>query len=102
MPGEKYGSMLKPGVGSGTLIPTAPMTRVVAGPWAVESERAAPACRLTATGSREPPINRKSALPPKLVIPLVAPSGFQLSTPAVSVIVERPSDARPPHVLPLP
>src|SRR3989442_11678414 len=50
-------------------MPTAPMTRVAAGrEVAVESERAAPTCKLTATGSREPPINRKSALPPKLVM----------------------------------
>ena len=103
IPGEKYGSTLNPGVGSGTLMPTAPMTRVAAGrEVAVESERAAPTCKLTATGSREPPINRKSALPPKLVMAFVARSGFQLSTPTLTVSVPSPSAARPPHVLPLP
>src|SRR2546430_7722660 len=38
IPGEKYGSTLNPGVGSGTLMPTAPMTRGAAGREGARSE----------------------------------------------------------------
>src|SRR2546427_12603381 len=94
--------MLMPGVGSGTLKPTAPVTRVVAGTALAESLRAAPACRFTANGSRLPPISRKSALPPIDVKLSAAPSGFQVVAPAATVRGPSPSAARPPHALPLP
>src|SRR5437899_6575453 len=102
IPGAKYGSMLKPGVGSGTLIPAAPVTDVSAGVALAESVRAAPTCTLTATGSRLPPIRRMSTSPPNDVKLSVAPSGFQVATPAVNFSVPSPRDVRPPHVFPLP
>src|SRR2546422_6544400 len=89
MPGEKYGSMLIPGVGSGTLNPTAPVTAVWAGVELAESVRAAPTCRLTENGSKLPPMSRNAAFPPMEVKPSVARSGFQRATPAVKVSVPR-------------
>ena len=74
MPGEKYGSMLIPGVGNGTLNPTAPVTAVWAGVELAESVRAAPTCRLTENGSKLPPISRNAAFPPMEVKPSVARS----------------------------
>src|SRR4029077_944617 len=102
IPGEKYGSMVNPGVGSGTLMPAAP--RAVAPSPAPRPELvpAPPSCGLIATGNKLPPIRRNATLPPTDVRLWVAPAGFQLATPAVSVMVERPSEARPPHVLPFP
>src|SRR6059036_2884029 len=61
--GEKYGSMLMPGVGSGTDTPTAPMTWVCFWP-STALVRTAPACRLRENGSKLPPISRNAALPP--------------------------------------
>ncbi len=94
--------MLIPGVGSGTLNPTAPVTAVWAGAELAESVRAAPTCRLTENGSKLPPMSRNAAFPPMEVKPSVARSGFQRATPAVKVSVPMPSDARPPQALPLP
>src|SRR6266849_6193874 len=91
--------MLNPGVGRGTLNPTAPMIVVVFG---VELVLAAPNCRFTAAGSKLPPMRRNTTFPPTEVRLCVAPGCFQLATPAVNVSVERPSDARPPHVFPFP
>jgi hypothetical protein len=99
--GEKNGSMLNPGVGSGMLNPTAPITRVLAGVKFAESVRAAPTCKFTATGSRLPPIRRNAAFPPTDVKLWPAPSGFQLATPSSKLTVPRPNAARPPQVWPL-
>src|SRR5260370_29839313 len=101
-PGEKNGSMLNPGVGRGMLKPTAAITRVSAGVKLAESVRAAPTCKLTATGNRLPPTKRNPAFPPTDVKLCAAPSVFQLSTPSSKLIVPTPTAARPPQVLPLP
>src|SRR6266545_1052571 len=90
-----------PGVGSGTENPTAPVTWVCAWP-STSLVRAAPACRLTAAGSRLPPITRKSACPPHDVTRSMSESESYDATPAVSVSVPRPRDARPAHVVPPP
>src|SRR5437899_3130419 len=97
MPGEKYGSTLKPGVGRGTEMPAAPITAVCAGVAFAESDRAAPTCRFTATGSRLPPMRRNAALPPNDVMRLgPSESDLYVETPAVRVSVPRPSETRPP------
>src|SRR5260370_30509743 len=101
IPGEKNGSMLNPGVGSGMLKPTAPITRVLAGVEFAESVRAAPTCKFTATGNRLPPIKRNAAFPPTDVKLWAAPSGFQLATPSSKLMVPRPNAARPPQAWPL-
>src|SRR2546427_12450885 len=63
MPGETYGSMLRPGVGTLMLRPIAPVTVVRSGaPVAVA--RAAPPCRFTDNGSRLPPMTRNATSPP--------------------------------------
>src|SRR5205809_1214980 len=94
--------MFTPGMGRGTLKPTAPMTRVLAAVPLAESVRAAPSCRFTLTGSRVPPISRKSASPPSDVNDSAAPLGFQVDTPAVSVTVPSPTATRPPQASPSP
>ena len=94
--------MLNPGVGRGTLIPAAPIRVVAFAATPLELVLAPPSCMLIATGNKLPPIRRNATLPPSDVRLWVAPAGFQLATPAVSVMVESPSDARPPHVFPFP
>src|SRR6266576_67219 len=106
MPGEKYGSMLIPGVGSGTLNATAPLTVVCADSVCVPDVTsplcAAPTCRFTPTGIRLPPINRNEAVPPYEVTRLPKASGFQEATPALNVNVLSPKATRPPNALPFP
>src|SRR5437660_8161515 len=84
MPGEKYGSMLIPGVGSGTLKPTAPSTVVYAGtvsaPDVPMALCAAPSSRLTEMGMRLPPMSRNAAVPPYDVARAFWPSGFHEAT----------------------
>src|SRR3954463_6586205 len=55
-----------------------------------------------ATGIRLPPITRNPATPPHDVVLELAPSGFQLETPAVNESAVRPSVARAPNAVPLP
>src|SRR5438309_5621579 len=98
---ERYGSMLIPGDGMLALTPP-PAVMVVSAVQPVHDARPAPSCRLIETGIRLPPITRNAACPPTLVRLLVAPSGFQLESPAVTVRFARPSDARAPKPLPLP
>src|SRR2546430_2680794 len=106
MPGEKYGSRLIPGVGSGTLQPTAPSTVADAGTVsAPDVPRAlwpAPTGRWTETGIRLPPMSRNAAVAPYEVARAFWPSGFHEATPAVRVMVPTPSAARPPNAWPLP
>src|SRR6267378_3411437 len=93
--------MLRPGVGTLMLIPSAPVTVVRSGaPVAVV--RAAPPCRFTDRGIRLPPITRNATSPPSEVQLLDAPFGFQLAIPAVRFRLARPSEARPPNALPPP
>ena len=97
-----YGSTLTPRVGSQTLIPTAPVTFVVAGSVSTAALWAAPPWRFTATGISVPPISRNAAVPPYDVTRSLKVSGFQDARPAVSVSVPTPSATRPPKALPLP
>src|ERR1051325_1417665 len=87
--------MLIPGVGSGTLTPTAPNTVVDAGtvsaPDVPMALCPAPSCRLTERGIKLPPMRRKAAVPPYVVARAFWPSGFHEATPAVSVMVPIPS-----------
>src|SRR5882762_7950247 len=76
--------MLIPGVGSGTEIPTAPVAMVSSGVVAVELAWVPPTCRFTATGSKLPPMRRIPTFPPTDVMWSVAPSCFQLDTPAAA------------------
>src|SRR6267143_1393565 len=93
--------MLRPGVGTLMLIPSAPVTVVRSGaPVAVV--RAAPPCRFTDNGIRLPPITRNAASPPNEVRLLDALFGFQLEIPAVRFRLARPRDARAPNALPPP
>src|SRR5438034_200401 len=100
-PGETYGSMLIPGVGSGTLKPMAPCAVVVCC-WSVSVPEvtlgmyAPPSCRFTANGSRLPPIRRASTVPPYDSTRSVKLPGFQDATPAVSTTEPDPSATRPP------
>src|SRR5258706_12495730 len=102
MPGEKYGSMLIPGVGSGTLNPTAPVTAVWAGVELAESVRAAPTCRLRENGRKLPPISRNAAFPPMDVKPSGGGSGFHRAPPARGGTVPIRRAPRPPQVRPAP
>src|SRR2546422_5751374 len=98
--------MLIPGVGTGTLNATAPLTVVRADRVCVPDVTwplcAAPTCRCTPTGIRLPPINRNEAVPPYDVTRLLKVSGFQDATPAVNVNVLSPKATRPPNALPFP
>src|SRR2546430_17148538 len=98
--------MLIPGVGSGTLNPTEPVTLVCPGnvdtPEVTSALRAAPSCRSTDTGIRLPPMRRKAAVPPYEVTRPFKAAGFHEATPAVSVIVPSPREARPPNASPPP
>src|SRR5712692_6851446 len=99
MPGETYGSMLRPGVGTLMLIPSAPVTVVRSGT-PVPVVRAAPPCRFTDRGIRLPPITRNATSPPSEVRLLDALFGFQLTIPAVIFRLVKPREARPPNALP--
>src|SRR2546425_13182477 len=101
MPGETYGSMLRPGVGTSMLSPTAPVTVVTSGaPVAVV--RAAPPCRLIESGIRLPPMARNATSPPIEVALLLAPDGFQLEIPAARFRLTSPREARAPKAFPPP
>src|SRR2546428_13673428 len=98
--------MLIPGVGTGTLNATAPLTVVradrVCGPDVTWPLCAAPTCRCTPTGVRLPPINRNEAVPPYDVTRLLKVSGFQIVTPPVNGNLRSPKTTRPPNALPFP
>src|SRR6058998_2099788 len=55
-----------------------------------------------AMGIRLPPIARNCATPPTDVVLELAPFGFQLETPAVKLMLARPSVPRAPNAVPLP
>src|SRR5207249_11291407 len=99
MPGATYGSMLRPGVGRFTLMPTAAIALVAVVP--PPDVDAAPPCRFNAIGIRLPPMTRKPTLPPTDVA-LVAPLGLYVSSPAVRVRFPSPSEPRAPKALPPP
>src|SRR6266511_1680292 len=106
-PGEKYGSTLTKGVGSGTLTPRAPCAVVVSSssvcvPDVTLRLCAPPSCRFTATGSRLPPTSRNPAVPPYDIARTSKVFGSQDATPAVSVTVPSPNATRPPYAYPCP
>src|SRR5712692_6487010 len=74
IPGETYGSMLRPGVGRFTLTPTAAIAVVSVLP--PPEVVAAPPCRFTAIGIRLPPMTRNPTFPPIDVRLLLAPLGL--------------------------
>src|SRR6266571_3213438 len=100
--------MVIPGVGSTTLKPTAPSAVVVWGcagasvPEVTLGLYAPPSWRLTATGSKLPPIKRAAIVPPYDITRLLKASGFQEATPSVSVTEPDASATRPPTALPWP
>src|SRR6266852_3632506 len=97
LPTDRYGSMLSPGVGTLTLTP-APATSIVAlGCVPTALAVPAPSWMFTATGIRLPPMTLNCAVPPTDVMLLVDPLGFQLATPAVKLMLARPSVARAPN-----
>src|SRR5438876_9472288 len=98
--------MLTPGVGNATLKPSAPLSLLVALPVSAPDVTCAlcapPAWRLTATGSKLPPIKRAAIVPPYDITRLLKASGFQEATPTVSVTEPDASASRPPIALPWP
>src|SRR6266852_5369457 len=105
-PRERYGSMLRPGVGTFTLMPAPATIMVVLGcvmrPEVTALEVPAPSWKFIATGIRLPPITLNCAVPPTDVVLLLYPSGFQFDRPAVRLILARPTVARAPYAVPLP
>src|SRR5687767_4530175 len=94
--------MLSPGVGTLTLTaPPRPILVRLGLPFP-SPVREALSCRLTATGSRLPPITRNAAWPPNDVKSSGAPSGFQNESPPVSDRLASPTVARAPNAVPLP
>src|SRR5206468_2767514 len=98
--------MVIPGVGTFTLTPAPTNKFVVLGtvtpPVAYSLAVPAPAWMLSATGMRLPPITRSCPTPAHVVVLELAPSGFQLETPAVKERLVRPSSARAPNAVPFP
>src|SRR5207247_10987992 len=94
-----YGSTRISGTGSGVLKPTAPCAVVASGSVCVPDVTlllyAPPSCRLTATGSRLPPIRRSASEPPSDVTRVLKLSGCHDDAPTVTVVVPTPSDTRP-------
>src|SRR6267378_2715893 len=91
--------MLIPGVGTFTLTPAPARSVATLG---TELVVPAPSWKFSATGMRLPPMTLNCAVPPTDVKLLLAPLGFQLETPAVRLMLARPSVARAPNAVPLP
>src|SRR5439155_14491787 len=104
---DRYGSMLMPGVGTLTLTPAPPRNVVSLGtnvtvPVSTELVVLPPSWKFSATGMRLPPMTLNCAVPPTDVKLWLYPLGFQLETPAVKLMLARPSVARAPNAVPLP